>query len=127
MKEQELKYYKQFAEFLQKYEEANEKRRQQFSDVKLVSGDSKSHLKNKLDELSVSLTNPFKHIRNWIKGEVMNLESLMSAISEKEACVIRKQKAIKSLQDKRELIAKINQGKFSIKTMLKSKDQKNQK
>jgi hypothetical protein len=92
-----LKYYKQFAEFLQKYEEANESRKQHFSDVKLISGDTKSHLKNNLDELSVSLTNPFKHIRNWIKGEVMNLESLMQAIGEKEACVVRKQKAIKSL------------------------------
>lgn len=41
--------------------------------VKLVSGDTKAHLKNKLDLLSQELVNPFIHIRNWIKGEVMNL------------------------------------------------------
>jgi len=57
----------------------------------------------------------------------MNLESLMGAIAEKEACVVRKQKSIKSLQDKRELLNKINQGKFSVKTMLKSNSQKTQK
>ena len=73
------------------------------------------------------MKNPFKHVRNWVKGEVMNLESLMGAIAEKEACVVRKQKSIKSLQDKRELLNKINQGKFSVKTMLKSNSQKTQK
>jgi hypothetical protein len=95
--------------------------------VRLISGDSKSHLKNNLDDLAGSQTNPFKHIRNWVKGEVMNLECLMQAIGEKEACVVRKQKAIKSLQEKRELLNKINKGKFSVKTMLKSDSQKTQK
>ena len=56
MKEQELKYYKQFAEFLQKYEEGNEKSggndQNPFANVKLVSGDTKAHLKNKLDFLA---------------------------------------------------------------------------
>ena len=53
MKEQELKYYKQFAEFLQKYEDANEKCHNAahgVPQVRLISGESKSHLKNKLDE-----------------------------------------------------------------------------
>ena len=58
--------------------------------MKLVSGDTKAHLKNKLDVLAAELQNPFKHIRNWIKGEMMNLESLMEAIGEKEACDHRK-------------------------------------
>ena len=58
--------------------------------VKLVSGDTKAHLKNKLDLLSQELVNPFIHIRNWIKGEVMNLQALMSDIGEKESCDHRK-------------------------------------
>lgn len=57
----------------------------------------------------------------------MNLECLMQAIAEKEACVVRKQKSIKSLSEKRELLTKINEGKFSVKTMLKTQNQKTQK
>ena len=89
----------QFADFLQKYEDGNAKGTETSTDkdgvqdttcVKLVSGDTKAHLKNKLDTLGKELQNPFKHIRNWIKGEVMNLESLMAAIGEKESCDVRK-------------------------------------
>ena len=57
----------------------------------------------------------------------MNLEALISAIGEKEACTHRKHHAIKKLAQDRELLTKLNQGKFSIKTVLKNKDQKAQK
>lgn len=117
MKEQELKYYKQFAEFLQKYEEGNEKEKanamtpstggDKYAHVKLVSGDTKAHLKNKLDVLAKELQNPFIHIRNWVKGEMMNLECLMQAIGEKESCDVRKQITIKKLAQDRELNNKI--------------------
>ena len=133
LKEQELRYYKQFAGFLAKYEDGNEKGEEQsslgnkYSHVKIISGESKSHLKNKLDQLSQELKNPFKHIRNWIKGEMMNLESLMAAIGEKEACAVRKSRSIKLLQEERELINKINQNKMSLKTILKSQKQKAEK
>mmetsp|Transcript_2632 Transcript_2632/g.4085 ORF Transcript_2632/g.4085 Transcript_2632/m.4085 type:complete len:374 (+) Transcript_2632:498-1619(+) len=132
MKEHEVKSYKAFADFLKKYEDGNEKSDQSSAAVmgtnsrstKLISGESKAHLKNNLDDLSQNLTNPFKHIRNWVKGEVMNLEALMQAISEKEACLARKQRSIKQLQEERESVSKINQGKFMFSTMLKSSDQK---
>lgn len=53
MKEEELKYYKQFADFLNKYEETNEKHvGNTDKPVKLISGDSQSALKNKLDAMS---------------------------------------------------------------------------
>lgn len=58
--------------------------------IKLASGDTNSHLKNKLDTLTQQLQNPFIHIRNWVKGEMLNLGALISAISEKEACDVRK-------------------------------------
>lgn len=71
MKEQELKYYKNFALFLQQYEESNSK----FSgtEVKLVSGENQCALKKKLDDLAEELKNPLIHVKNWIKGEIMNL------------------------------------------------------
>lgn len=84
-------------------------------------------MKHKLDDLAKELVNPFKHIRNWIKGEVMSLESLMDAIAEKEACDARKANSIKRLAEDRETVAKLGQGKFTIKTMFKSKSGKKRK
>ena len=80
MKEQELKYYSKFADFLQKYEEINEKCHNAshgVPQVKLISGDYQSNLKNKLNELSGGLKNSFKHIKNWVKIEIMTLQTLI--------------------------------------------------
>lgn len=30
------------------------------------------------------MLNPFKHVRNWIKGEVMKINALLEAILKKE-------------------------------------------
>jgi hypothetical protein len=134
MKEQELKYYQQFADFLQKYEDGSERLNEQLKslggasdNVRLVSGDTKAHLKNKLDLLAKELVNPFIHVRNWIKGEMLNLGALIEAISEKEACDSKKQTAIRKLADEKELCEKLGQGKFTIKTMFKSKSGKAKK
>ena len=132
MKEQELAYYKQFAEFLNKYEDTNEKSRTALARtdggdipiIKLVSGDTKAHLKNKLNDLAQQLNNPFKHIRNWIKGEVMNLQSLMDAIAQKDSCDERKANSIRKLAADREHLAKLQSGKFQLKTMFKSSGKK---
>lgn len=128
MKDQELRYYKQFADFLQKYEESQEKSTVTLGDktlqVKLIAGDTKVNLKNKLDDLSNDLTNPFKYIRNWVKGEMMSLGALISAIGEKESCDVRKQAAIKKLADDRTLNSKLGAGKFTIGGIFKSKNDK---
>jgi hypothetical protein len=71
MKDKELKYYTNFAQFLEKYEESEN------SNIKLVTGESKCSLKNKVDDLSSTSRNPFVHVRNWIKGEILGLESLL--------------------------------------------------
>jgi len=127
MKEQEMRYYTEFADFLSKYEENQEKSLCNLGNkntVRLVAGDTQSHLKNKLVTLSKDLNNPFIHIRNWVKGEMLNLGALIAAISEKEACEVRKQNAIKKLTSDRELIQKISEGKFHIKTLFKSQASK---
>jgi hypothetical protein len=70
------------------------------------------------------MVNPFIHIRNWIKGEMLNLESLLEAIGEKESCDNRKQMAIRKLAEERELVEKLGQNKFTLKTMFKTKSGK---
>jgi len=100
MKEEEMRYYKQFADFLNKYEESNEKCvSKDEKHVKLISGDNQSNLKIKLDALSGEMINPFIHVRNWIKCEMMNLNALMDAISQKESCDARKAQCVKRLND----------------------------
>lgn len=97
MKYQELRYYKQFADFLLKFEEGSAEENKsavpgsaEDKSIKLVAGDTKAHLKNKLDDLADQLTNPFVHVRNWVKSEMLNLGALIAAIGEKESCDHRK-------------------------------------
>lgn len=77
-----------------------------------------------MEQLPTKLNNSFKHIKNWIKEELMNLESLMAAIDEKEACIRRKNKCQKVLAEERSLVDKINHNKFDFKLVLKSADSK---
>ena len=102
LKEKELQLYKSFADFLANYEKAGEQEKtdttqnynvRRLGHLNLISGESKSALKNKLDGLHTNLQNPFKHLRNWVKGEVMCFTALMQALSEKEQCTTRKNKA----------------------------------
>ena len=54
----------------------------------------------------------------------MNLDSLVAAMNEKDACISRRQKCVKLLASERDLVAKINSGGFHFKLMLKSQEQK---
>ena len=81
-------------------------------------------MKGKIESLSKELKNSFMHIRNWIKLEMMNMETLVLAIHEKDLCYQRKHKSMKALQEQQKLLKKIDDGKFTFKTMLKSKSSK---
>ena len=74
--------------------------------------------------MAEELKNPFKHVRNWIKGEIFNLEQLILAAGEKESCESRKQNSIKRIASDRETNNKLSEGKFTFKTMFKSKNDK---
>ena len=92
--------------------------------VQIVSGETNSHLKNSIDKLSSELQNPFLHIRNWVKGEQFDLGALIMAITEKESCDNRKQRAINKLKKDRETNQKLASGQFTFKGLFKSHDQK---
>ena len=77
-------------------------------------------MKVKLDALSSELINPFKHIRNWIKSEMSNLNALMEAISQKESCEVRKQACVKKLSEDRATLEKLQNNRFQLKTMFKN-------
>lgn len=125
MKEEEMRYYKQFALFLNQYEEVNEKSAgPSEKPIKLISSDNQASLKVKLDALSAEMINPFIHVRNWIKCEMMNLSALMDAISQKESCDTRKAQCVKRLNDDQMTLEKLQNGKFTFKTMFKKASDK---
>lgn len=116
------------------YEEGAEKANQVIPDsankgiesFKVVTSKNGSTMRTRIESLSSELHNSFKHIRNWIKLEMMNLETLVLAIHEKDLCYQRKHKAMKALNEQQKLLKKIDEGKFTFKTMLKSKNAKDQ-
>jgi hypothetical protein len=65
------------------------------------------------------MTNPYKHIRNWIKGEVMRLNALLEAITKKEAIEGKKINSMKTLKEKKSTVEKMNSGKFVFGAMFK--------
>jgi len=70
------------------------------------------------------MKNPFLHIRNWVKGEIMELGALMEAISRKEGIEASKSRTITKVKERKETVDKLSTGKFTFKGMFKSKDGK---
>jgi hypothetical protein len=94
IKEAEVTYYREFVDFLIKYEESNLKRLKQGDpSVQLLTGEGRIDLKAQLTNTASSIKNPFKHVRNWIKGELMELNALLECISRKEGVEAARSKA----------------------------------
>jgi hypothetical protein len=70
------------------------------------------------------LKNPFRHVRYWIKGEIMELYAIFEAISRKEAVESQRSKALSKVKDKKETVDKLSSGKFTLKGLFRSKEGK---
>jgi len=68
--------------------------------------------------------NSFIHIKNWVKGEVMSLESLIGAIAYKDHIKNLQRKATEDIASLNEACAKLNAGKFTFGGLLKSSSEK---
>ena len=79
-----------------------------------------TNTKERLDEMIQSYVDPVTHLRNWVKGEVLGLESLIAAINYKDSIDTIKKKTVADIQDLTETINKLNAGKFTFGSMLKS-------
>jgi hypothetical protein len=126
IKEMEVSYYKDFADFLVKYEE-NMSKKAKADDpltVKLLTGESKLDLKQKLIDNATAMRNPFKYIRDWIKGEIMDLHCVLECIARKEGIESTKSKAISKVKDNKDTVEKMNTGKFTFKGMFMSNTSK---
>lgn len=120
-------YYKNFAAFLEKYEDSKNAASAHtgaLAHVRLISGGEQDALKMKLDKMTSQQTNPVRHISYWVKGEVLALEALISAINYKDSVDSLKKGCNKDIQDLTDSIAKLNAGKFTFGGMLKSESAK---
>ena len=126
IKEMEVNYYKDFADFLVKYEESNAKKAKSDDPLvaRLLTGDTRLDLKQKLTDNASSMCNPFKHVRNWIKGEVYDLQCVLECIARKEGVESTKAKAISKVKDNKDTVEKMNTGKFTFKGMFMSNSSK---
>lgn len=122
----EVNYYKDFADFLVKYEDSNGKKAKADDPLvaRLLTGDTRHDLKQKLTDNASAMRNPFKHVRNWIKGEIMDLHCVLECIARKEGVESTKAKAITKVKDNKETVEKMNTGKFTFKAMFRSNTSK---
>jgi hypothetical protein len=70
------------------------------------------------------MKNPFKHMRNWVKCELMELQALTQAIARKEGVAAARQRLLAKIRSKKETIEKINTGKFTLKGLFKNAGEK---
>ena len=129
IKKAERDYYTHFSAFLEKYEETKMRksaRQGELAHVQLISGDQQEGLKHKLSEIGTSFQNPFIHISNWVKGEVLTLDALIKCVEQIQNIEAMKRKTIEAIKDTEDTIRKLNSGQFTFSGMLKDDSGKKQ-
>lgn len=70
------------------------------------------------------MKNPFKHIRNWIKGELRRIAALLEAINKLNSIDVMKATAIKKAKDDKVKSDKLSTNKFTITAIFKNESEK---
>jgi chromosome segregation ATPase len=77
-------------------------------------------LKNKCEELSEELKNPFQEFHNWIMGEISDIESLQESIQCRDKTISHRHKLESKKKSHIEELNKLNAGKKTFKSIFKS-------
>lgn len=89
-------------ESLIKYEEVSNKKAGEEFEMAIFSGDGKRiDMKEKVIKTGDNMTNPFILVKNWIKGEILDIEALLIIIAKKEAIENMKINAMNKLKNDR--------------------------
>ena len=67
---------------------------------------------------------PVTHLRNWVKGEVIALQSLISATTVKSGIENMKRDKTKAIADLQKDIDELNAGKFKFRGIFKNDNEK---
>jgi hypothetical protein len=84
----------------------------------------RGNLEDNLTAMTSVQKNSFIHIKNWVKGEVMALESLIGAIAYKDHIKKLQSDCTAEIMSLNEAVAKLNAGKFTFGGLLKSGSEK---
>lgn len=91
-----MQYFKSFSSFLERYEEANSKdtiKCDSYKNMKLIDNQAKTGLKQSLEKMIDERSNPYKQLRNWIKGEILSLEAIVETIETTDKILESRKKA----------------------------------
>ena len=125
-KEQENKLTRKFVAFLSQYEDKQSINAKGFGDVAQIKlfGDTNTGLKDKLDAMILGHVDPVTHLRNWVKGEVLALQSLISVTVVKSGMLNNRREKVKAIQDLQKDIDELNAGKFKVRGIFKNENEK---
>lgn len=93
----------------------------------MVGDPSSPELKDKCEELSEQLSNPFLDFHNWLLGEISDIEALQEAIGFRDKTIAHKNKLETKKKTDTEELNKLNAGKKTLKTLFKSQSGKQTK
>mmetsp|Transcript_15406 Transcript_15406/g.14998 ORF Transcript_15406/g.14998 Transcript_15406/m.14998 type:complete len:131 (-) Transcript_15406:263-655(-) len=126
-----MSFYKYFVDFASKYEDINGKYMQQLGpnrtdlNISVLTGDGRTlDMKEKLQTMAQDMKNPFRHIKDWIKGEVKKIHSLLESIQRVQNLENIKKNTQKKVNDSRVTSSKLESGQFTFAGILKSSSAK---
>ena len=86
----------------------------------VISDPSQEVLREQITSLPQRLKNPFKIMREWVKGEIFDLQSVLEAIGHKDGMEGAKTRTETRIRKDKETLDKMNAGKKTFKTLFKS-------
>lgn len=86
----------------------------------IVGDPSCPEIKEKCEEMSKDLSNPFLDFHQWILGEIADVEALQEAIHCRDKTIQHKGKLESKKKSDQEELNKLEAGKKTIKTLFKS-------
>lgn len=119
----QLDAYKNFAEFLNQYENTTLKIYSSESlegPQKMIADSENNTMKEQIDSLSRKVSNPFIRFKYWVKEEIIDLHSILEAIGHKNSLESRKSKLEGKIKSTNSELEKLNSGKKTFKTLFKS-------
>lgn len=104
---------------------ANMPSRLQLPEEQLLFENSKNaNLKEDFDNLQLRIINPFIQLKQWLKYELMDIEALQDAIERSGELVKKKTARIAKNVEEEEELAKLTQGKTTVKSIFMNQDRK---
>ena len=115
-----------FVTYLTQYEDSQEANAKGIGDVTQIKifCDQESGLHKKLETMIDGHVDSVTHLRNWVKGEVLALQSLINAIIIKSGIVNNIKTKAEEIAKLQTDIDKLNTGKFKFRGIFKNDEEK---